>query len=489
MCLNPIKVKSVNPQSPELYFVPCGVCEECRRNIKSGWSFRLGMELQKCLDDGWKIAFCTLTYNEEHLPHIPEICFRNPADYTPIACFNAHQVRRFIRNLRSRLEKYYGVTGCKYLLSSEFGEKKGRPHYHFLIAFPYMVPNKDGSVTIGVSPEDMHKEITELWTENGFVFPEKPEGGRVYEDGEEKPFLLDTSKGAYLCAKYVTKYICKDLGFQKVLNTVDLVTRFEQGASIPKVNLFGKLVINRETGEYETETAYSVLKRCKPLHIQSRSLGWSFFENLTDDEKLKCMREGVSFLGCDYFQHLPVYIKNKLVFDNRYIFDENGKRLVRRCANEFFMDHADEIFKMKVEGYEKLFNSICTINYWSARKVEEKIGYSAIASLNYMCDTYKLTLKELAECYLAYFAVPYNYCYDYELRSLVWLQRYAQAPAYKNKTAFYLRFVDTPLISQQFKDDVDACFYNVFSCLHFCEVPESEISKKVTELKKRIKNV
>ena len=75
MCLTPIKVKSVHYGEKVSQYIPCGHCDECRRREKSGWSFRLALELQKKLDLGWEIGFCTLTYNDEHLPHIPFECF------------------------------------------------------------------------------------------------------------------------------------------------------------------------------------------------------------------------------------------------------------------------------------------------------------------------------------------------------------------------------------------------------------------------------
>ena len=70
MCLTPIKVKSVHYGEKVSQYIPCGTCDECRRREKSGWSFRLALELQKKLDQGWEIGFCTLTYNDEHLPQI-----------------------------------------------------------------------------------------------------------------------------------------------------------------------------------------------------------------------------------------------------------------------------------------------------------------------------------------------------------------------------------------------------------------------------------
>ena len=471
MCYLPMKIKAIHGAAPTFQFVPCGVCDECRRREKSSWSFRLGLELQKMIDLGHEIGFCTLTYNEDNVPTIPEICFKDPVhDFERVRCFDKNQMRKFIRNLRTKLFDMYGVTGLVYFLGSEFGGKRTcRPHYHLLVCYP---PKK-------VNYRQMHGLIKSLWVENnGFIFPEFPDPTRYYDGELEKPFKVDVSKGAYLCAKYVTKYVCKDIGFTKVLNSHSFVDREFQGVSIPKKNIFGVQEYEKD-GTEKKETAYQVLLRCRPFHLQSRSLGWSYFQNMCDSDKLMALEQGVKFLGCEHRQALPVYIKNKLIFDNKYIlkYDQfgNEKRMVEREANKFFFEHADKIFKLKVDGYEKLFKSLQEMDYWTNRKASVSTFNLSKSCFNYFYGL-GMTDRDIASAYLAWYKVPYEFCYDYN-NCLVWLQRYTER----------FKLVDVPLINREFKYDIDNAFSIIFSCLGKLSTDDSDMSKKVTQYKIRKK--
>ena len=159
MCYQPMRIKSRSDYAPKFQFVPCGHCDECRRMNKSGWSFRLGIELQTKLDLGWKIGFITLTYDEDHIPTIPFECFLDGKQYRRIYCFDKNKVRKFVRNLRTKLFDDYHITGVVYMIGSEYGKKKTcRSHHHMLICYPPKIKSKQ-----------MHGLIKSLWSENGFA--------------------------------------------------------------------------------------------------------------------------------------------------------------------------------------------------------------------------------------------------------------------------------------------------------------------------------
>ena len=197
MCLQPMKIKSLSPFAPKFQFIPCGKCDECRRTLKNSWSFRLGLEIQEAVKHGWKVGFITLTYKEAMIPVIPFECFLDGKQYEQVYCFDKNRVRKFIRNLRSRLHDDYGITGLIYMVGSEYG-KRGtkRSHHHMLVCFPPKI-----------SPKDMHGLIKELWKDNGYVSPEE----YIKKRAKEENFLVDLSHGALRAAKYVCKYVCKDL--------------------------------------------------------------------------------------------------------------------------------------------------------------------------------------------------------------------------------------------------------------------------------------
>lgn len=88
--------------------LPCGQCMNCRINKAREIKHRLLLEQMV-----WPYScFLTLTYDDEHLPE----------DYG----LRKEDFQKFIKRLRYRLGKekirYYGI--------GEYGDKRGRPHYH-----------------------------------------------------------------------------------------------------------------------------------------------------------------------------------------------------------------------------------------------------------------------------------------------------------------------------------------------------------------------
>ena len=478
MCYHPMKIKAVSACAPTFAFVPCGKCDECRRLLKTGWSFRLGLELQDKIAKGWHVGFCTLTYNDWHVPTIPRDCFLNPAqEYERIMCFDKYEVMHFIRVLRSNLANRFGVTGIVYFIGSEYGEHNTqRPHYHMLVSYP---PDK-------ISDKELHALISNFWTDKGFVYPENYDGtGRGYHyDEEQKPFKVDTSIGAYLCAKYASKYACKDIGFEKKINSNLFVSRSNQGKKFLKKDCYGNQVY--EDGIPACETAYKRFLRCKPFHLQSRSLGWSYFENMTDSEKLKVMEKGVKFLSEPHRQKLPRYIRNKLIFKNRYDFkiepDGEKKRLVRREPNEFFDRNVERIYQMKVNGYKTLFESIREESYWTSRGSDKWHCVECNKAMTYLLGKYHLTMEDFTRCYVSLFKVPKDRCYDEVELCRQWYYRY-----FDDSFPYSDDGVVSTTYDEEFKDDVDSVFSYIFFCLGDLSTQDSGITKKVDKYKQRKK--
>lgn len=90
--------------------VPCGQCMACRMTRVTEWVVR-------CMHEraSWKSSsFVTLTYRDGELP----------ADNS----LDKGEFTKFWKRLRKRLGKPLRYYGC-----GEYGEKKGRPHYHAII--------------------------------------------------------------------------------------------------------------------------------------------------------------------------------------------------------------------------------------------------------------------------------------------------------------------------------------------------------------------
>lgn len=90
--------------------VPCGQCRGCRLEKSSQWASRCTHEASLYE----KNCFLTLTFAPEHLPK----------DYS----INKSTLKNFIKRLRNHFEQEIRFYAC-----GEYGEKRGRPHYHVLV--------------------------------------------------------------------------------------------------------------------------------------------------------------------------------------------------------------------------------------------------------------------------------------------------------------------------------------------------------------------
>lgn len=122
--------------------------------------------------------FVTLTYAEEHLPHDGSINKRDP--------------QLFLKRLRDRLaRKDHGRT-FRYYLCGEYGDLKGRPHYHAVL---FGLSLLDGEA-IARSWKMGHVQCAELTTHRiryvaKYLQKKQIKAGQVfYEDGRLIEFAL-----------------------------------------------------------------------------------------------------------------------------------------------------------------------------------------------------------------------------------------------------------------------------------------------------------
>lgn len=119
--------------------VSCGKCENCRKKRNLEWSNRLLMEYyyQKENTKGFKLAFLTLTFNDSNYAKALEcrdmlLDKHGRAcgfDYTPI-------YRNYLQPYFKRLRAERGENlEFSYYCVSEFGEQRGRFHFHLLLYF------------------------------------------------------------------------------------------------------------------------------------------------------------------------------------------------------------------------------------------------------------------------------------------------------------------------------------------------------------------
>lgn len=406
MCVaNKVKVKAVNPLAPKVYRVSCGECEECRAVYKEAWNFRLTAELEALMNNGWQAGFITLTYSDWMLPVVsPRYLIDLDSDcrlnevwkdvkhesrfdgrLPRIPCFDREQVANYFVSIRQWLYREYKLSKefrLRYIACCEYGSHTQRPHMHCLVIFPKFVDARK-----------LFAFMCDAWNFNGFTIPsiDHFEGWVDKKGKEHKGFLIDSYAAA---ARYAAKYTTKDIYYVEAVD-----------AQLKRYRL-----------KFSDDSRY--FRHSLAFHCQSRSLGYSIIGKFeTDAQKLDAIKNGVFFVGEDKPRVLPIYIKNKLLYDNKYVYemvspssdelarrvdaeksgdlpnifdgesiderkrlsaqrayklagklkpkyelgcvafgeDFPARRLVRREASDFFKRNIKEIFDLKVKKYAEFF--------------------------------------------------------------------------------------------------------------------------------------
>lgn len=159
MCLFPINVKRVNS------LLPCGKCIECLNTYSTEFAVRCMLEAKEHKNN----CFVTLTYDDDNLP--PELSKRD--------------LQLFTKKLRFHLEKL-GVN-IRVFQCGEYGDKKGRPHYHMMI--------------FGWCPDDL--EFLRV-TEKGEIIYKSAFISSIWGKG-----FISVGEISFRSAKYSSKYMQK----------------------------------------------------------------------------------------------------------------------------------------------------------------------------------------------------------------------------------------------------------------------------------------
>lgn len=321
MCLSPkyITNRSLHYDlfKPLKLQVPCGKCEECKKVNRNEWFIRCVYEWKN--HDYKNTYFYTLTYNNEHLPTL---------DGLPI--FRKRDLQLFLKRLRARLASY--DIKLKYLITCEFGELKGRSHYHALFY--------------------LDKEINQYWF---FKFVQQSWIYGFVKPGQNVGFVNSTS-GIQYVVKYVTKdYSHTDLALPyyapKVFARYNALFRYIQkrwdvcfpcALSLNPDCSFTVVWFDKVSEfDYLEDLMKLFLKKMRrlmsdilPFHIQSTKLG----SCLVDVPR--CKDDTIPFIdsksNIHYFQ-LPRYIKRLLWYDVLEN-EEDGKKTLFRL-NEYGKKH------------------------------------------------------------------------------------------------------------------------------------------------------
>lgn len=157
------------PADEILFRVPCRKCLGCLSDRRRSWTERVSFESKQYK----KNSFITLTYNEENLP--PTLLRRH--------------YQLFMKRLRERC-RASGRPSPRMFYRGEYGDRKGRPHFHAIL-LNYEPPDLKllwytrGKGTryrvykLGMVPVSSSEELTECW-KCGHVFHEPVSRGSIH---------------------------------------------------------------------------------------------------------------------------------------------------------------------------------------------------------------------------------------------------------------------------------------------------------------------
>lgn len=246
--------------------VPCHHCPSC---IATQQMYILQRFQMEALDN--YIFFCTLTYDNEHLPFIDVNGYSIDFAYFKHFTDMIKRIRK--NNLFTRPFSYFAV--------SEFGSERGRPHYHSLFFLPkydtdtfstpynlesllYDVVFSQWAVNVGSARVPVYEPL--------FTFSAKVKNGRLYKNFDlhyVKP--LEGFVNQESVCFYVMKYLLKDSKRASALQSA--------------------LRLNLDPEEY-----YNVWNLVKPHSQFSKHFGYGYNTDFTDepsDSVLKHIKSGI----------------------------------------------------------------------------------------------------------------------------------------------------------------------------------------------------
>lgn len=373
MCKEYLKIKSKNPYGIKENYIPCGKCSECRKNIKAEWTNRAKAEIEEYhMHRKYNVGFITLTYHDKALPHIPKKFLIDKKEKIP--CFNYEHIKKFIQTIKKHLfDKYKLTDGYRFIITSELGEKKHRPHYHGLLLFHPTI-----------SHEKMYQIVQDAWTGTQHqIKNNKKRHTKRWRKGIIAPYENFIPKDNYACGGYVAKYICKDIEFER---TID-----------------GKLVKMGKKWKNE-------LRHYTPFHKQSMGFGRKITETRKDKDLMQMLTNGIQITGAPKQAKTPKYIHDKILFttQKKYNLKTHKFETIRKYT-KFYYDHKKEVYENKLKGNIKLFEDLRNESYYKKHIMNDKVNERLAIRENKAIYSVH-TPKDLAYFYTLYYGINYERC-------------------------------------------------------------------------------
>lgn len=275
---------------------PCGQCMPCRINRRQEWTFRLLLELRQRA----YTYFVTLTYDNEHLPDGNTLVKKDYQD--------------FLKRLRKRLgfKIRYWVTG-------EYGEKYGRPHYHFLIFSDDFV-NVDFDHKGKIIDSEFHK----AWTDGSGLI------------GLVDVHVIPSVGDGLAVARYCAGYVLKKLTTRKSMDRVNdnRLPEFGHGSRRPGIGL-------------DSDSINSITNAMKKIGVAPEHIDYKGVIKSTKDLYMLRLNGKKYPVG----RYLRKKLEAKFGNDNRNEFQKALFNNMKKAKNWLEMDSDSEKAKRKETFY------------------------------------------------------------------------------------------------------------------------------------------
>lgn len=336
-CYHPLTIRNNKPDKNPLcdrlmLQVPCGHCYNCKSEKRLSWFIRLYYEWQRCLDNGGVTFFLTLTYNNQHVPKINNDLIFSRKDVQ-------NYIKRVRKQLCSKMPSFNWKDNVKYFVSSEYGGKTHRPHYHILWFIPFPC------YTYRVA--DI---LSSCWLKNGFT-----------KFGSRNRGTVDSVGGLHYCSKYVCKDVYEDSYFQR------LSRKYEDAIS-PEVfkfylpfhlssNNLGMYLLNCYdykdllSGQVAMPDSKLVMKKYKLPQYYERKIFYDvkfkYFDTKTEKYEYVSKKEDLplrTYLIHDEFGRVKTYLK-QVEGVPTYVLNEEGRKM-KEVRLQTFLDSAKNTYRL-----------------------------------------------------------------------------------------------------------------------------------------------
>lgn len=269
-CYHPITIRNNKPDKNPLadkilLQVPCGHCFNCKSEKRLSWFIRLYYEWQRCIDNNGLTFFLTLTYNNKKVPKINNDLIFSRKDVQ-------NYIKRVRKQLCTELPSFDWKHNLKYFVSSEYGGKTHRPHYHIL----WFIPFPCYSYRVA----DI---LSNCWLKNGFT-----------KFGSRNRGVVDSVGGLHYCAKYVCKDVYEDSYCRSLIQ------------------------------KYGEQISPDIFKAYLPFHLSSNNLGMYLLSccDFRDLEAGQIAMPDSKLVMKKY--KLPQYYDRKIFYDVKYKYFDSA---------------------------------------------------------------------------------------------------------------------------------------------------------------------